>query len=49
MGLSRIHWGTEDDARALFPKLDQTKTWEGFVAAVEWLMKRALLRHLTGA
>jgi carboxymethylenebutenolidase len=32
--------GTEDDARALFPKLDQTKTREDFVAAVEWLMKR---------
>jgi carboxymethylenebutenolidase len=32
--------GTEDDARALFPKLDQEKTREDFVAAVEWLMKR---------
>ncbi|NMO19229.1 dienelactone hydrolase family protein [Pyxidicoccus fallax] len=32
--------GNEDEARALFPKLDQTKTREDFVAAVEWLMKR---------
>ncbi len=32
--------GTEDEARVLFPKLDQTKTREDFVAAVEWLMKR---------
>ncbi len=32
--------GTEDDARALFPKLDQAKTQEDFVAAVQWLMKR---------
>jgi carboxymethylenebutenolidase len=32
--------GTEDEARALFPKLDQTKTREDFVTAVEWLMKR---------
>lgn len=31
--------GTEDEARALFPKLDQTKTREDFVAAVHWLMK----------
>ncbi|HYH96425.1 dienelactone hydrolase family protein [Hyalangium sp.] len=32
--------GTEDEARALFPKLDQAKTREDFVAAVQWLMKR---------
>jgi len=32
--------GTEDEARALFPKLDQTKTREDFVTAVEWLVKR---------
>ncbi|HVL68347.1 MAG TPA: dienelactone hydrolase family protein [Vicinamibacterales bacterium] len=31
--------GTEDEARALFPKLDQTKTREDFIAAVHWLMK----------
>ena len=29
--------GTEDKAREIFPKLDQTKTREDFVAAVEWL------------
>lgn len=32
--------GTEDEARSLFPKLDQAKTREDFVAAVQWLMKR---------
>ena len=32
--------GTEDEARALFPKLDQQKTREDFVAATHWLMKR---------
>jgi carboxymethylenebutenolidase len=32
--------GTEDEARALFPKLDQAKTREDFVSAVQWLMKR---------
>jgi len=31
--------GTEDEARTLFPKLDQTKTREDFVAATNWLMK----------
>jgi carboxymethylenebutenolidase len=31
--------GTEDEARKLFPTLDQTKTREDFVAATEWLMK----------
>ncbi|HJR60649.1 MAG TPA: dienelactone hydrolase family protein [Vicinamibacterales bacterium] len=32
--------GDEDGARALFPKLDQAKTREDFVAATHWLMKR---------
>jgi carboxymethylenebutenolidase len=32
--------GTEDEARKLFPQLDQTKTREDFVAAADWLMKR---------
>jgi carboxymethylenebutenolidase len=32
--------GSEDEARALFPKLDQEKSREDFVAAVQWLMKR---------
>ncbi len=32
--------GTEDDARALFQKLDQTKTREDFVAAVDFLEGR---------
>ncbi|HEX8700369.1 MAG TPA: dienelactone hydrolase family protein [Myxococcaceae bacterium] len=32
--------GTEDEARTLFQKLDQTKSREDFVAAAEWLMKR---------
>lgn len=32
--------GTEDEARKLFPQLDQTKTREDFVAATHWLMKR---------
>ena len=32
--------GSEDEARALFQKLDQTKTREDFAAAVRWLMKR---------
>lgn len=32
--------GTEDDARALFQKLDQTKTREDFVAAVDYLEGR---------
>jgi carboxymethylenebutenolidase len=31
--------GTEDEARKLFPTLDQTKTREDFIAATEWLMK----------
>ncbi|HEY8540548.1 MAG TPA: dienelactone hydrolase family protein [Steroidobacteraceae bacterium] len=29
--------GNEDEARALFPKLDQAKTREDFVAAAKWL------------
>jgi carboxymethylenebutenolidase len=32
--------GTEDEARTLFPKLDQQKTREDFVTAAHWLMKR---------
>ena len=32
--------GTEDEARTLFAKLDQTKTREDFVAATRWLMRR---------
>jgi carboxymethylenebutenolidase len=32
--------GTEDEARALFPKLDQTKTREDFLAAAAWLKAR---------
>jgi carboxymethylenebutenolidase len=31
--------GTEDEARAMFPKLDRDKTREDFVAAVQWLLK----------
>lgn len=31
--------GTEDEARKLFPQLDQSKTREDFIAATEWLMK----------
>lgn len=31
--------GTEDEARKLFPQLDQTKTREDFIAATGWLMK----------
>ena len=32
--------GTEDEARKLFPQLDQAKTREDFVAAADWLMTR---------
>jgi len=32
--------GSEDEARALFPKLDQAKTREDFVAAAGWLKAR---------
>ena len=31
--------GTEDEARKLFPTLDQSKTREDFIAATAWLMK----------
>ena len=33
--------GDEDKARELFPKLDQAKTREDFVAAADWLQARA--------
>ena len=33
--------GDEDKARELFPKLDQTKTREDFIAAVGWLKARS--------
>ena len=33
--------GDEDKARALFAKLDQTKTREDFVTATQWLLARA--------
>jgi carboxymethylenebutenolidase len=33
--------GTEDGAREVFPKLDQTKTREDFVAAAGWLKNRS--------
>jgi carboxymethylenebutenolidase len=33
--------GTEDEARALFQKLDQSKTREDFVAAAGWLRAHA--------
>jgi carboxymethylenebutenolidase len=33
--------GDEDKARALFAKLDQTKTREDFVTAMQWLLARA--------
>ncbi len=32
--------GTEDEARALFPKLDQAKTRQDFIAAAGWLKAR---------
>lgn len=32
--------GDEDKARELFPKLDQTKIRQDFIAATHWLMKR---------
>ena len=32
--------GSEDEARALFPKLDQAKTREDFIAAAGWLKAR---------
>ena len=33
--------GDEDKAREVFPKLDQAKTREDFVAAAKWLKGRA--------
>ena len=41
--------GDEDKARELFPKLDQTKTREDFVAAVEFLKKRPETSGKVGA
>ena len=41
--------GTEEKARELFPKLDQTKTREDFVTAVEWLKARPETNGKVGA
>jgi carboxymethylenebutenolidase len=41
--------GTEDEARTLFQKLDQTKTREDFVAAYEWLKARKETTGKVGA
>lgn len=41
--------GDEDKARALFPKLDQAKTREDFVAAFEWLKGRPDVNGKVGA
>jgi carboxymethylenebutenolidase len=41
--------GTEDKARELFPKLDQAKTREDFVAALEWLKARPEASGKVGA
>jgi carboxymethylenebutenolidase len=41
--------GGEDEARALFPKLDQEKTREDFVAAVGWLKARPECTRKYGA
>jgi len=41
--------GDEDKARELFPKLDQAKTREDFVAAVEWLKARPETNGKVGA
>jgi carboxymethylenebutenolidase len=41
--------GTEDEARTLFQKLDQTKTREDFVAAFEWLKARKETTGKVGA
>ena len=41
--------GTEDKARELFQKLDQTKTREDFVAAFEWLKARKETTGKVGA
>jgi carboxymethylenebutenolidase len=41
--------GDEDKARELFPKLDQAKTREDFVAATDWLKARAETNGKIGA
>src|SRR5574338_966181 len=41
--------GSEDKARALFPKLDQAKTREDFIAAFEWLRGRPDVNGKVGA
>jgi carboxymethylenebutenolidase len=41
--------GTEDKAREVFPKLDQAKTREDFVAAVAWLKARPETNGKVGA
>jgi carboxymethylenebutenolidase len=41
--------GEEDKAREVFPKLDQAKTREDFVAAVEWLRARPETNGKVGA
>lgn len=41
--------GDEDRARELFPKLDQAKTREDFIAAVGWLMARPEVNGRVGA
>jgi carboxymethylenebutenolidase len=41
--------GGEDEARALFPKLEQAKTREDFVAAFEWLKARPETNGKVGA
>ncbi len=41
--------GNEDKARELFPKLDQNKTREDFVAAVRWLQARPEATGRVGA
>jgi carboxymethylenebutenolidase len=41
--------GDEDKARELFPKLDQTKTREDFVAALDWLKARPETTGTVGA
>ena len=41
--------GNEDAAREVFPKLDQTKTREDFVAALEWLKARPETNGKVGA
>jgi carboxymethylenebutenolidase len=41
--------GDEDKARELFQKLDQTKTREDFIAAVDWLKARPEINGKVGA